>query len=113
MDGAPGYPDGELRQHYEGAEQVPQPLEEAVEAVTLVPRERTAEQIGDAPQFREETVDEELSVPRERVQQGTAEQIGDVPQLLARPPGVAEQPEKATSCRCNNRRKVCRCCSAT
>ena len=53
--------------------------------MTLVPRERvrqpTAEQIGDAPQFQEETVDEELLVPRERVQQGTAEQVGDGPQL--------------------------------
>ena len=62
---------------------VHQPLEETVEAVTLVPRERVrqlaAEQFGDAPQFLEETVDEELPVPRERVQKLTAEQIGNVP----------------------------------
>ena len=53
----------------------------SVEAETLVPREQvrhfTAEQ--GAPQFREETVDEELQVPCERVQQLTAEQIGNVP----------------------------------
>ena len=75
LEGIPGYPDGEGRHdrvHCEGAEQ-----------------------IGDAPQLWEETVDEELPVPRERVQQGTAEQIGDGPQLLARPPGIAEQPENA------------------
>ena len=29
------------------------------------------------------------------MQQETAEQIGGVPLLLARPPGIAEQPEKA------------------
>ena len=54
---------------------VPQPLEETVEAVMLVPRERQliAEQIGDAPQFREETVGMELLVPCKEVQQLTAE----------------------------------------
>ena len=78
---------------------VPQPQEETVEVVTLIPRERvrqlTAEQIGDAPQSQEGAVDEELLVPRERVQQETAEQVGDGLQLLAGPPGIAEQPEKA------------------
>ena len=37
-----------------------------------------AEQVGDARQFREKTVDEELPVPPERVQQLTAEEIGNV-----------------------------------
>ena len=76
MDGVPRYPDGEGRQYQEGTEQIgdgPQLLEETVQAVTLVPRERvqqmTAEQIGNVPQFREETVDDALSVPRQRVQQ--------------------------------------------
>ena len=41
----------------------------------------SAEQIGDVPQFREETVDEISLVPRKRVQQLTAEQIGDVPRI--------------------------------
>ena len=62
-----------------------------VEGVTRFPdgegrrervRQLTAEQIGDAPQFQEETVDEKLPVPCERVGQGTAEQIGDGHQLL-------------------------------
>ena len=52
--------------------------------MTLVPRERvqqrTAEQIEDAPQSPEETVEAVTLVPRERVQQRTAEQIEDVPQ---------------------------------
>ena len=75
MEGISGYPDGEGRHdrvHYEGAEQngdVPQPQEETVEAVTLV--------------------------TRERVRQLTAEHIEDAPQLLARPPKIAEEPEKA------------------
>ena len=38
-----------------------------------------AELNGDAPQFREETVDEELLVPCKRVQQLTPEQFWDVP----------------------------------
>ena len=55
--------------------------EETVDAVMLVPSERvqrrTAEKIGDVPQFRkepEEVVEAVTSVPRERVQQRTAGQ---------------------------------------
>ena len=57
----------------------------SVEAETLVPRERvrqlTAEQAGNAPQFREETVDEELRV--------AAAAIGK-PVVRARPLGFAK-----------------------
>ena len=57
----------------------------SVEAETLVPRERvrqlTAEQVGNAPQFREETVDEELRV--------AAAAIGK-PLVRARPLGFAK-----------------------
>ena len=60
----------------------------SVEAETLVQRERvrqlTAEQVGDVPQFREETVDEESPVPCERVQQFTAEKIWNVPRVAVK-----------------------------
>ena len=50
----------------------PRILEETVEVVRLVPRERvqqgTAEQIVDAPQFAEESVQLVRFVPQERVQ---------------------------------------------
>ena len=42
----------------------------------------TADQIGDVPQRREETVQAVTLFPREGRRWGTAEQIGDVPQLL-------------------------------
>ena len=62
VEGGSGYPDGSA----ELIGDVPRHLEETVEAVTLVPRERvrqlTAEQIGGASQFQEETVDDELLV---------------------------------------------------
>ena len=56
--------------------------------MTLVPHERvqqrTAEQIEDAPQSSEETVEAVTLVPHERVQQRTAEQIEDLPQSSGR-----------------------------
>ena len=64
---------------------VPQPREETVEAVRLIPRERvqqpTAEQIEDVPQLREETVGAVKLVPQERVQQRVVEHE-PVPQIL-------------------------------
>ena len=68
VEGVSAYPDGGAGLN--GG--VPQPLEETVEAETLVPRERvrqlTAEQIGGAPQFREETVGFEIPEPQMVVQ---------------------------------------------
>ena len=54
--------------------------------VLLVERgqQLTAEQIGDVPQLRDETVDEVMLVPSECEQQFTAEQIGDVLQYPER-----------------------------
>ena len=61
--------------------------EETVEELMLVPRERvkqrTLEQIEDVPQFRDETVEAVMLVPRERVQQRTAEKIEVAPQSPA------------------------------
>ena len=44
-------------------------------------QKQSAEQIGNVPQLLEETVEAVTLVPREQVQQLTAVQIGDVPQL--------------------------------
>ena len=66
-----------------------QPLEETVEAGTLVPRAKvrqlTAEHIGSAPQFREETVDDELPVKQMmEVRKGSVEQFFEIlePQMV-------------------------------
>ena len=63
----------------EQIEDAPQSPEETVDAVTLVlgdrVQQRTAEQIEDPPESQEETVQAVMLVPRERVQQRTAEQI--------------------------------------
>ena len=70
---------------------LPERILETFEAVTLVQRARvqqlTAEQIGDVPQFREDTVDEISLVPRERAQQWTAEQNREVHQFREKTAG--------------------------
>ena len=76
---------------------MPQVLEETVEAVRVVQRERiqqqtvlhervqqrTAEQIEDAPQSPEETVEAVRSVSHERVQQRATGKIGEVPETAS------------------------------
>ena len=63
----------------EEIDDAPQSPEKTVEAVTPVPRERvqqcTAVQVEDAPQSPNETVEAVTLVPRERVQQHTARKL--------------------------------------
>ena len=77
------------------------PLKRPSRRVTLVPRERvqqrTAEQIEDAPQSPEETIEAVTLVPRERVQQRTAEQCASN-LLEERMPSVPREPQSEQIC---------------
>ena len=80
----------------EEIDDAPQSPEETVEAVTPVPRERvqqhTAQQIEDTPQSPEETVEAVTLVPRERVQQHTAGKLVMSQSGVLRPNVISQCP---------------------